>query len=408
MSNRSFKDIVGLLWRVKRLPPTGGSDSETVCPKGHPMDPSWTSCPRCEAESRAAFRSKNSEENLHVLGDTAAYRSGPNSGYHFPSQAKPARPRPRTTTGVLVTFTWKPQGDLFLLYEGRNVIGKGAVESEDGRPCDLLLTEDASMSNEHAVIICRGGRYELFARQSTNGTYADDQLVGSEGVMLRDGARIKTGETVWQFRKIESDTSSEADTDSRSSRMSRQTVVPDGTQGEPQAQTSLPAWEEQREMHDDPTNYAGMTRADDVPDINEDDEALREGEANLTCQSASNAAQLSELESLYPYVKRHVNFLMCAVLLLSGLTAAALTGVVISAQHHILAGYFLLDLPSARSAWAGVTVFLAIMTILLSVSLQRARVIKGMLSSLSREQRQTLGLIRENGFFVDPTILLRF
>lgn len=110
-------------------------------------------------------------------------------------------------TGVLCTFVWRPQGDLFVLYEGRNVIGKGYVESEGGRPCDVLLNTDASMSNEHAVILCRAGRYELFDRQSTNGTFVDDVFVESHGVSLKDGARIKTGATLWLFRKIESDSS---------------------------------------------------------------------------------------------------------------------------------------------------------------------------------------------------------
>ena len=121
----------------------------------------------------------------------------------YPVQRSSA-PR-RKITGVLVTFTWDRQGDLFVLYEGRNVIGKGYVESEGGRPCDVLLHADASMSDEHAVILCRAGRYELFDRQSTNGTFVDEVFVESHGVVLKDGAKIKTGATVWLIRKIESD-----------------------------------------------------------------------------------------------------------------------------------------------------------------------------------------------------------
>jgi hypothetical protein len=116
----------------------------------------------------------------------------------------------RKITGVIVTFTWDRQGDLFVLYEGRNVIGKGYVESEGGRPCDVLLRADASMSDEHAIILCRAGRYELFDRQSTNGTFVDDVFVESQGVLLKDGARFKTGATVWLIRKIESDSSGAA------------------------------------------------------------------------------------------------------------------------------------------------------------------------------------------------------
>jgi len=126
-----------------------------------------------------------------------------------PSRARQASAR-RKITGVLVTFSWERQGDLYVLYEGRNVIGKGDVESEGGRPCDVLLQTDPTMSNEHAVILCRAGRYELFDRQSTNGTFADGQFVESTGIELKDGAKIKTGETVWLFRKIESDSTGAA------------------------------------------------------------------------------------------------------------------------------------------------------------------------------------------------------
>lgn len=228
MSNKSIKDLLGQFWGGKGPSPTGGSGSETVCPNGHPMDPSWTHCPRCEAESRANQRS--SEASSHqsfddpdsrsptmsprqptvVPGGTSSDPSATrhDSGYDNPSQGTAAsaqRSSRRKITGVLVTFTWERHGDLFELYEGRNVIGKGTVESEGGRPCDVLLSVDATMSNEHAVILCRAGRYELFDNRSTNGTYADDQFVESAGVMLHDGARIKTGETVWLFRKLESD-----------------------------------------------------------------------------------------------------------------------------------------------------------------------------------------------------------
>ncbi|SIT43345.1 conserved hypothetical protein [Paraburkholderia ribeironis] len=228
MSNKSIKDIVGLFRGGKGSSSTGGSGSETVCPKGHPMDPSWTHCPRCEAESRANEPSgatsshhsfddpdtrsptMSSRQHTVVPGGTSSDASATrqDSGYDSPSHGSSASTRRssrRKITGVLVTFTWEHQGDLFVLYEGRNVIGTGTVESEGGRPCDVLLTVDATMSNEHAVILCRAGRHELFDSRSTNGTYADDQFVESAGVMLRDGARIKTGETVWLFRKIESD-----------------------------------------------------------------------------------------------------------------------------------------------------------------------------------------------------------
>jgi pSer/pThr/pTyr-binding forkhead associated (FHA) protein len=77
------------------------------------------------------------------------------------------------------------------------------------------LLGDDTMSSEHAAILCRDGRYQLYDRQSTNGTYVDGQFVESNGVDLQDGARIKTGETVWLFRMIQSDDGGTPETPSR-------------------------------------------------------------------------------------------------------------------------------------------------------------------------------------------------
>jgi hypothetical protein len=198
--------------------------AQYVCPNGHPMDPSWDTCPRCEAEKRAHDRSmrpapkaasedveRNPKMAHHTIiapeGQPEPGRSGTRvdtGGQEALSPSWQGAPR-RKITGVLVSFTWDRQGDLFVLYEGRNVIGKGYVESEGGRPCDVLLQADVTMSDEHAVILCRAGRYELFDRQSTNGTFVDDAFVESNGVVLKDGAKIRTGSTVWLMRKLESD-----------------------------------------------------------------------------------------------------------------------------------------------------------------------------------------------------------
>ncbi|HWT38364.1 MAG TPA: FHA domain-containing protein [Paraburkholderia sp.] len=203
---------------------TGRGGDEHTCPNGHPMDPSWTSCPRCEAEKRAQERSADDamsqsfsetpersssmSRNTIISSDPQPQGRGAtrvDPGDEGAPEAVPRAAPRRKITGVLVTFTWDHQGDLFILYEGRNVIGKGYVESEGGRPCDVLLTADSTLSNEHAVILCRAGRYELFDRQSTNGTFVDGQFVESHGVELKDGAHVKTGATIWLFRRIEMD-----------------------------------------------------------------------------------------------------------------------------------------------------------------------------------------------------------
>jgi hypothetical protein len=116
----------------------------------------------------------------------------------------------RKLTGVLVTYKWRPQGELFKLYEGRNVIGSGSEET-----CDVYISSrtDDMISKEHAVILCRAGRDELHDMLSTNGTFLNETYVERDGADLRDGALIKTGATVFEFRKFTSggDRTSETD-----------------------------------------------------------------------------------------------------------------------------------------------------------------------------------------------------
>jgi hypothetical protein len=96
---------------------------------------------------------------------------------------------------------------LFIVRQGKNYIGSGIAESEGGRPCEVQITTDPELSNEHAIILCRAGRYELFDCKSTNGTFLGGNYVGGQGAEVPDRSKIKTGSTVWTFLTIEDDAS---------------------------------------------------------------------------------------------------------------------------------------------------------------------------------------------------------
>jgi pSer/pThr/pTyr-binding forkhead associated (FHA) protein len=223
MSENSIWNSIGKLWKevVGNTTPGGSTSSGHRCPAGHLMDPNWETCPYCEAEKRArdktAYdppdqtieRSSNMPRNPTMTpGDAVQSPGRGQTRVDTSADSSPVAENRRTDTrkitGVLVTFTWRPEGELFVIREGKNFIGSGPAESEGGRPCDVQITTDSMLSNEHAVILCRAGRYELFDRQSTNGTFLDDQFVGGQGAEVPDRAKIKTGATVWSFLKIES------------------------------------------------------------------------------------------------------------------------------------------------------------------------------------------------------------
>ncbi|HET7062588.1 MAG TPA: FHA domain-containing protein [Nitrosospira sp.] len=206
---------------LKHIIPGEKSSTRTrYCEKGHPMDANWTTCPYCEAEKRkndkSIIRTTTKSDQIDK-GETPQRSADMERGTTKIGTGSPEEPdgrtrfdtspeqvsekkvvgRERRITGVLVTFSHKYQGELFVLYEGRNVMGSGSS-------CDISINWDRLVSGEHAMILCRAGRDELHDMLSTNGTFLNEEYVGTKGADLADGAMIRIGSTVFEFRKITS------------------------------------------------------------------------------------------------------------------------------------------------------------------------------------------------------------
>jgi hypothetical protein len=114
----------------------------------------------------------------------------------------------RKIVGVLLTYSWKPEGQIFPIREGRNRIGSDADE------CDIVLPEDANLSRKHATIMYRamGSRtFQISDELSMNATLVDGEVL--EGPKpLRNYSTIKTGSTVWTFIAAVAPTSAAAPT----------------------------------------------------------------------------------------------------------------------------------------------------------------------------------------------------
>lgn len=211
------------------------------------MDPSWETCPHCEAEQRFNLKTvapppvNSAGEVPEVHEVQSQTMADPQNRPEARVQPDPAAPSPlpersasmardRTMTpgmqsgdpsddpsdttsasanrkiaAVLFTASWRSQGQLFPLYEGRNVIGRATVDAEENRPVDVQIPDDTMMSNIHAIVRCRPGTstIDLFDNVSTNGTFYKGAEVESAGVKLEDGARFTTGKTEWQVKKID-------------------------------------------------------------------------------------------------------------------------------------------------------------------------------------------------------------
>ena len=196
-----------------------------LCDAGrHTMDPTWETCSYCDAEKRSKEKTQAHQQvPLSATANDRKTRVGDiSSGVRRETKAMPpgspygssplgGEGDTRRIMGVLITYTWRPEGQLFAIREGKNFIGAENVSSETShRPCDIQIRTDPMLSSEHALILCRHGRYDLVDETSSNGTFLNGELVPIQGIELPNYAEIKTGNTVWTFIKIEALPTAEA------------------------------------------------------------------------------------------------------------------------------------------------------------------------------------------------------
>jgi len=181
------------------------------------MDPGWDVCPYCEGEKRSSektvYRSSepvlSSDVRKTTIGDSIPISNRETKP--MPPQQTPSpnvggyggRGDKRRIRGILITYTWHPQGDLFPIREGKNYIGAGTVNREPGDPqCDIYITDDPKLSSAHALILCRQGKFEIVDLESTNGTFINEEMIPIRGGDLPDTANLRTGSTIWSFMKV--------------------------------------------------------------------------------------------------------------------------------------------------------------------------------------------------------------
>ncbi len=226
--------------------PSGGATLR--CPAGHPIDPSWRSCPYCDRQQAAggvapAGRTTRLEATAPGpagppagaprptrldgdFGSTAVQPSAPPAGPRATRLEAPlsgqrrtvlAEPAPgnvpagapaasgasvqpassRPLVGVLAAPGFGPGGAVFAVRQGKNLIGSD-------RASEICLAADPKVSLEHALLLHRGNSFYLADRMSTNGTWVNGAEVPANGtVLLRDRDRIRCGEVELIFLVIE-------------------------------------------------------------------------------------------------------------------------------------------------------------------------------------------------------------
>lgn len=102
----------------------------------------------------------------------------------------------RRLAGIIVSYSSNPAGDVFKVYEGRNIIGRA-------HSCDICFNNDDKMSNAHLLILYREAENIFWAvdQNSSNGTYINGKFA-SDRVKLNSGDVIILGATKMVFIAI--------------------------------------------------------------------------------------------------------------------------------------------------------------------------------------------------------------
>lgn len=93
--------------------------------------------------------------------------------------------------GVLVTYSWKADGQVFPVREGRNLIGRG-------EECEIRVPEDPALSDKNSHITFRQS-FVVGDMVSMGGTDLNGEPVEEQFRPLGNYARIRTGSTHWIF-----------------------------------------------------------------------------------------------------------------------------------------------------------------------------------------------------------------
>lgn len=169
------------------------------CPNGHVYDASiyGDNCPFCPESGHTHVINQGGETKptMPVNGTnggtkpTIPLQDELGGGGHtvIRHTGQPGAPSPdggRKIVGLLVSYTWNPAGEVFNIYEGRNIIGRA-------HSVDISFNKDEKMSSTHLLILYREAEGVFWAvdQNSSNGTFIN-------GVFASDRMKIQTNDVI--------------------------------------------------------------------------------------------------------------------------------------------------------------------------------------------------------------------
>lgn len=112
----------------------------------------------------------------------------------LPSPAK-TRAAARKVVGILITYSWKPEGQVFPVCEGRNLIGLA-------EEADIRVIDDPALSGINTHITFRHS-FVVGDMVSMSGTDLNGEPVEEQFRPLPNYSKLRTGTTLWTFVMID-------------------------------------------------------------------------------------------------------------------------------------------------------------------------------------------------------------
>lgn len=184
-----------------------------LCPAGrHAMDTAAQVCPYCAVDDVARPPAAAAADVQPTViespprpaatppaaghGTAPGAASAPSDPHtvFMGSGAAAAAPGARRIVGVLISYSWKAEGEIFPLREGRSLIGRDTS-------CDVAIPADSQLSARHASVITREQRFWIDDENSMNGTSVDGGAV-VEKRELASPATIRVGATELLFLAV--------------------------------------------------------------------------------------------------------------------------------------------------------------------------------------------------------------
>ena len=198
-------------------------NNEKICPEGHPLDPDTLECHHCNANENWQNEKTMNENSGTVYENSRTVNENSRTVYEseqingstdnirrstvmLKSKKKTkviqtTKPEDDIKTieqrklgGFLITFSDNPAGEYFEIREGRHTIGTSSN-------CDICITFDSGISDEHALLLFRRNKMFFRDNMSTNGSFVNGEEVFQD-IEVFHNDEIKIGSTLLKLMVI--------------------------------------------------------------------------------------------------------------------------------------------------------------------------------------------------------------